>query len=139
MVDVVKGQASDLGRGSDTTIVNQGHGAGHIVNQIAVFRVDGKSVAFKSRSLISIKDGDVVAAAGALKNGTLEALAVRNITTGAVYAHNLIMPAVLTGLLGLISLMTVGIFVGYLGLAATAFVGWRIWQAHQASTAVKAA
>ncbi|KAK0339821.1 hypothetical protein LTR94_033040, partial [Friedmanniomyces endolithicus] len=116
-----------------------GHGAGHIVNQIAVFRVDGKSVAFKSRSLISIKDGDVVAAAGALKNGTLEALAVRNITTGAVYAHNLIMPAVLTGLLGLISLMTVGIFVGYLGLAATAFVGWRIWQAHQASTAVKAA
>lgn len=139
MVAVLRGTASDLGRGTDNTVVAQGNGVAHIVNQIASFRVDGKPVNFKSRTVVSIKDGDVVVAAGGMKNGTLDALAVRNLTTGAVYAHGLVGPVILTVLLVLVGLASLGVYVGYIGLAIAAFVGWRIWNVYQATAAVKAA
>ncbi len=137
MTDVLRGRASDVDRGHDNTIVSQRQGgAAHIVNQIATFRVDQKPVTFKSRILVSIKDGDEIVAAGKLKNGTLEALAVRNISTGALYTHSLVMPIVLTSLLALLGLMSLSIGLGYVILPIAGFFGWRIWLVMQAKTAV---
>ena len=82
MSTTLRGIASHLGRGSDNTVIARGNGAAHIVNQIASFRIDGKPVQFKSRTLVSISDGDEVIAAGPMKNGTLEALAVETIRRG---------------------------------------------------------
>ena len=79
---------------------------------------------------------DEVVAAGKTKNGTLEALAVRNVSTGAFYSHNLVMPIVLTSLLALIGLMSLSIGLGYVILPIAAYVGWRIWTVMQAKTAV---
>ena len=139
MSTTLRGIASHLGRGSDNTVIARGNGAAHIVNQIASFRIDGKPVQFKSRTLVSISDGDEVIAAGPMKNGTLEALAVRNISTGAVYGHDLVFPAILTVALALLGLMSLSMGIGYIILAIAAWVAWRLWIVRTAAQAVKGA
>lgn len=51
---------------------------------IALFRVDGRPVRFRSSQPSSISDGDNVAVAGLPWRGSLDALAMRNLTTGEV-------------------------------------------------------
>lgn len=138
MSTTLRGAASHLGRGSDNTVIARGDGAAHIVNQIASFRIDNKPVNFKSRTLVSISDGDEVIAAGPMKNGTLEALAVRNISTGAFYGHDLVFPTILTVALALLGLMSLSMGIGYIILAIAGWVAWRLWIVRSAAQAVKA-
>ncbi len=136
MTVVIRGKASDLDRGSDNTIVHGRNGPAHIVNQLASLRIDNKPVIFRSRTLVSIKEGDEVIAAGSMKNGTLDALALRNVSTGASYLHGLIVPVILVGALLMISLSIMPFGIIFL-LIAVPFA-WRIWTVWQAAKAVKA-
>ena len=49
---------------------------------IALFRVNGRPVQFRSSQPSSLSDGDQVKVAGSPWNGALDALACRNVTTG---------------------------------------------------------
>jgi hypothetical protein len=93
-----------------------------IKNQIVSMRVDNKPVHFRTRSLPSISDGDSVAAAGTMKNGTLEAVALRNITSGAAYhpPTNMVM-------VGAAALIILGIpLIAFLGFGLF-FIGVGVW------------
>ncbi len=134
MVTVVRGKASGVEKGTDTTPTRNG---AVITNQLAGFRVDNKAVVYRGRDFPSIREGDDIVAAGEMKNGTLQAMAVRNATTGATYGPPLIYPIVLTSALALIGLMSLNIGLGYVVLAIAAFVGFRIMRVSAAKTAVK--
>lgn len=134
MVTVVRGKASGVEKGMDTTPTRNG---AVITNQLSGFRVDNKAVVYRGRDFPSIHEGDEVVAAGEMKNGTLQAMAVRNATTGATYGPPLIYPIILTSALALIGLMSISIGLGYVVLAVAAFVGFRIMKVSAAKTAVK--
>src|SRR6266436_2951195 len=51
--------------------------------QLVTFRLNGRPVRIKIHESASITEGDQLMAAGDEKQGTLEALAVKNLTTGA--------------------------------------------------------
>src|SRR5206468_2233720 len=77
---------------------------------------------FRTRTLPSISDGDTVAMAGVMKQGTLEASAMRNLTTGADHhlpTTMLIVMAAVVGVLGvpLIAILGIGLF----------FIGCSVW------------
>lgn len=120
---VISGQASNVNFGSDFTYAaTANYGPVPIKNQIVSMRVDNKPVHFRTRSLPSISDGDSVAAAGTMKNGTLEAVALRNITSGAAYHHptNMVM-------VGAAALIILGIpLIAFLGFGLF-FIGVGVW------------
>src|SRR5690606_32287430 len=74
-------KASGVEKGMDTTPTRNG---AVITNQLSGFRVDNKAVVYRGRDFPSIHEGDEVVAAGEMKNGTLQAMAVRNATTGEI-------------------------------------------------------
>ena len=77
---VVVGKAELHGRSSNV-VGNANIGAGQtMTEQIMLFEIEGQMVQLKSKSLFPIKDGDIVAAAGKLKRGTMKARAVTNVT-----------------------------------------------------------
>lgn len=136
-LDIVKGRASNVSLGSDYSYAaTANHGPVAIKNQIVSMRVEGKPVEFKTRSLPSISDGDEVVAAGSTKNGTLQAVAMRNVSTGASYFPPTTMPLVLGALLivigiPLIPLLGIGLFFGGFG-------AWVIYKCLNVRKAVKA-
>lgn len=136
-LDVVKGRVSNVSLGSDYSYAaSANHGPVAIKNQLISMRIEGKPVHFRTRSLASISEGDEVSAAGSTKNGTLEALAIRNVTTGASYHPPTTMPMVLSGLLILmgipmIPLLGIGLF--FIGVGA-----WVLYKCLNVMKAVKA-
>lgn len=120
---LTSGRASDIARGSDysyAATANQGPVA--IKNQLLSMRLDSKPVMFRTRTLVSISDGDYVAAVGGEKAGTLEALAIRNLTTGAVYA-----PGTIAAIIMSIMLILIGIpLIAFLGIGLI-FSGMGVW------------
>lgn len=136
MVTVVRGKASGVEKGMDTTPTRNG---AVLVNQLAGFRVDNKPVVYRGRDFPSIHEGDEIVAAGEMKNGTLQAMAVRNVSTGATYGPPLTAAIILTAMLALIGLMSLSMPLGfgYIILAIAAFVGFRIMKVSSAKTAVK--
>ncbi len=136
MATVVRGVASGVEKGIDTTPLRNG---AVVVNQLAGLRVDNKPVVYRGRDFPSIRDGDEIVAAGDMTNGTLQAIALRNVSTGATYGPPLMAPMILTGVLALIGLMAIGLplGLGYIILAIAAFVGFRIYKVSAAKTAVK--
>lgn len=120
---VLSGHATNVSLGSDYSYAaTSQHGPVAIKNQLVSMRLDSKPVLFRTRTLPSISDGDQVAAAGTIKNGTLEALAVRNITTGASYYPGTMSVIVLSALLILLGLPLIA-FLGF-GLL---FIGLGVW------------
>lgn len=136
MTTVVRGKASGVEKGIDTTPLRNG---AVVVNQLAGLRLDNTPVVYRGRDFPSIRDGDEIVAAGDMKNGTLDAIALRNVSTGATYGPPLAAPMALTGVMGLIGLMAIGLplGLGYIILAIAAFIGFRIYQVSAAKTAVK--
>lgn len=120
---MISGNASNVNFGSDFTYAaTSNYGPVPIKNQIVSMRVDSKPVHFRTRSLPSISDGDQVAAAGTMKNGTLEAVALRNITSGASY-H----PPTTMVMVGSIALIVLGIpLIAFLGFGLF-FIGMGAW------------
>ncbi len=136
MATVVRGKASGVEKGIDTTPVQNG---AVIVNQLSGFRVDNRPVVYRGRDFPSIRDGDEIVAAGDMNNGTLQAIALRNVSTGATYGPPLMAPIILTAVLALIGLMGIGLplGLGYIILAIAAFVGFRLMKVSAAKAAVK--
>lgn len=136
MVTVVRGKASGVEKGIDATPLQNG---AVVVNQLSGFRVDNKVVVYRGRDFPSLREGDEVVAAGDLNNGTLQAVALRNVTTGATYGPSLIAPMILVGVMALIGLMAIGLplGLGYIILAVAAFVGFKVYKVSQAKAAVK--
>jgi hypothetical protein len=134
------GRASGLSRGSDYSYAASSNGNGPVAikNQLVSARLDGVPMIFKSRTLVSIDDGDVLAAAGATRNGTFEAVALRNLTSGASYHPPTVGPMVLAALLiaaglPLIALLGLGLlFVGF-----GAYVMWKCLQVRKAVALLK--
>lgn len=139
MTTVVRGRATDIEKGSDFSYAATSDGPMPIKDQIAAFRIDNKPVVFRTRSFPSIKEGDEVVAAGAMKNGTLQAVALRNASTGATYGPPLAMPIILASLLALVGVMSISLplGLGYIILAIAAFVFFRIYGISQAVAAAK--
>lgn len=135
-LEVVSGSVSDVSRGSDNTYAAGPafHGPVAIKNQLLSMRLDNKPVLFRTRTFPSISDGDRVAAAGVSKNGTMEALALRNVTTGSVYHAPTTTGFILSALLIVIGIPLIA-FLG-LGLVFIGAGGWFIWKALQVRKAV---
>lgn len=119
-VTVLAGNASNVVLGSDYSYAASAqHGPIAIQEQLVSLRLGQKPVLFRTRTLPSISDGDQVAVAGSEKNGTFQALALRNLTTGAIYAPPTMTAMILAAVLiligiPLIALLGLGLFfVGY--------------------------
>ena len=121
-ITLLSGTATNVAQGSETTYAasaQYGPIAQH--NTVITLRIDGRVVHFRTRTMPSISEGDIVAAAGPDKSGTLYALALKNLTTGAVYCPSTTLPmigAVVVILLGipLIALLGLGLF--FVGMGA---------------------
>lgn len=121
-ITALAGTASHVSQGSDYSYAASNNGPVAIKNQLVGFRLDNKPVMFRTRTLPSITEGDKIVVGGSEKNGTFEALALRNLTTGAIYQPPTIFPMILAGVLiligiPLIALLGIGlIFVGFGGV-----------------------
>jgi hypothetical protein len=135
MANLVHGTASAINLGSDYSYAaTANHGPVAIKNQLVSLRIDNKPVLFKTRTLPSISEGDRVAVVGTDKNGTLEAVALRNLTTGAGYYMPTVMPMVLAAVLVVIGLPLIP-FLG-IGLLFVGFGGWILYKGYSAHTAI---
>lgn len=123
MLTVLSGEATKVAMGSDITYAasaQYGPIAQH--NHAVTLRIDGKPVYFRTRTMPSISEGDVVGVAGSEKNGTLQALALRNLSTGAVYCPPTVVPMVLA-----VALIVLGIpLIAFLGFGLV-FCGMGAW------------
>jgi hypothetical protein len=121
-VTVLSGTAANIVLGSDYSYAATAqHGPVAIKEQLVSMRLGQKPVLFRTRTLPSITEGDFIAAAGTEKNGTFQAVAVRNLTTGALYAPPTVMAMVLAALLILIGIP----LIAFLGLGLF-FVGYGV-------------
>ncbi len=132
------GRATNINFGSDIAYEGGGqYGAIATKIQVLSMRVDGKPVLFKSKTLPSVSEGDQVAAAGADKNGTLEALALRNLTSGGFYYPPAGPMAIAIGVVAIV----VGIpliaacGIGLVSIGGGAFLIYRIYR-HRAAIAL---
>jgi len=89
-ITVLKGKASRVVTGQRVTqgVSDQGVPVTpvYVTNTVGMF-VDNKPVNFWTRATVHIQDGDEIAAAGFLKNGVLDAKALRNDSTGMLYYY----------------------------------------------------
>ena len=112
-VSVISGTATHVSLGSDFTYAASAqYGPVPIKNQLVSLRIDNKPVLFRTRTLPSISDGDFVAMAGTVKNGTLEAVAMRNLTTGAAYHAPTVMVIILSAVLIILGIPLIA-FLGF--------------------------
>lgn len=123
---VLSGSASHVSMGSEIGYVPTAqYGPMPVKNQLVSLRIDNRPVLFRTRQLPSISDGDRVAFAGSVKNGTLEALAMRNLTTGASYhlpTTTLMIIAVASIVLGIPLIVVIGIGLFFIGIGAWMFI-----------------
>jgi len=82
IMEVQIGAASVQDKASE--VFGFAHGGSGAVGSehVLVLEINGKIVQFISRTLIPVKDGDIIAAAGPLKDGILRAKAIANISNG---------------------------------------------------------
>src|ERR1700759_3320972 len=112
MATIISGTASAVLLGSDLSYAATANGPVAMQNQLVTLRIDNKPVSFRTRQGVpSISEGDKVGAAGAMKNGTLHADALRNYTTGASYHPQTLWVMVLSAALALLGLPLIG-FIG---------------------------
>lgn len=128
MTEILSGQANAVQQGSD---YNYASGANNTVvpikNQLFSLRINNRAVLFRTRSFPSITEGDHIVVAGKDKNGTFQATALKNLTTGAGYYMpngGPIALAVVAILMGL--LVASGFFIG--GLVLWGLAAWIIFK-----------
>lgn len=130
----LRGNVEAVERGADLSYAVSGsHGPIPIQNQLVSFRIDGKPMFYRTRTLASFTEGDAASAVGTMKNGTLEALALRNHTTGATYHAPYVMPAILAAVLIVIGIPLIAVLgIGLLFVGFGGFVLWKVWNLRQA-------
>lgn len=98
------------------------------------FRVDDRSVQIKLPVMPDVQDGETVTLAGQLKNGTFQALALRNDRTRAIYATPAMPGYIMGGLMTAVGFPLLFILVGVFFIG---FGGYTLWQAHNYAQAAK--
>lgn len=98
------------------------------------FRVNDQSVQIKLPNMPDVQDGEEVTLAGRVKNGTFQALAMRNNRTRAVYATPAMPGYVMGGLMAAVGIPLLFIFVGVFFIG---FGGYTLYQAHNYAQAAK--
>ena len=93
----------------------------HLVN----FRINNRPIRFKVTDSASISEGDQVVVAGNSKQGTLEALALRNVTTGAIHHNPYKFPLYAGVVVFIVSIPLIFALVGLLMAPIAAWVAWR--------------
>lgn len=130
----ISGVASGIRHGA----VSEGHvgrNGGTIRSGHALaFRVDDRSVQIKLPDLPDVQDGEMVTLAGRVRNGTFQALALRNDRTRAVYAIPAMPGYVMGGLMVAVGLPLLFILVGVFFIG---FGGYTLYQAHNYAQAAK--
>jgi hypothetical protein len=121
-VATTRGKASRVTKGVHVS-GTVGATTGHVGSSQVVSLLIGTTPAtFASPSLVMIEDGDEVVAAGVLKNGMLQADALRNDTTGIVYARwSALQSMVMLGVAGVFVLFGL-LFLGFGGLGIVFFI-----------------
>jgi len=98
------------------------------------FRVDDRSVQIKLPNMPDVQDGETVTLAGRVKNGTFQALALRNDRTRAIYATPAMPGYIMGGLMLAVGFPLLFILVGVFFIG---FGGYTLWQAHNYAQAAK--
>jgi len=98
------------------------------------FRVDDRSVQIKLPNMPDVQDGETVTLAGRVKNGTFQALALRNDRTRAIYATPAMAGYIMGGLMTAVGFPLLFILVGVFFIG---FGGFTLWQAHNYAQAAK--
>jgi len=101
----------------------------HLVN----FRLNGRAVRIKVTDSASISEGDHLVASGKEKQGTLEALAVKNLTTGALH-HNPYQMPLIGGIVALV--ISIPLMFMLIGIPLAAIAAWVIYRSIQIKNAV---
>ncbi len=102
----------------------------HLVN----FRLNGRAVRIKVTDSASISEGDQLVAAGKEKQGTLEALAVKNLTTGALH-HNPYQMPLIGGIVGLV--ISIPLMFMLIGIPLVPIAAWIIYRSLQIKNAAQ--
>ena len=136
MMITLQGALTHLQHATATQSGMQGQITSH---EVLSFRVKNHAVGFRSRSGPSISENDLVTVAGWDSKGTLQAYALRNDTTGAVYKS----PGVIVLLIGSIFLVALGLvsatlsfFLGAIPLATGLGFMWHFWKLWSSNRAV---
>jgi hypothetical protein len=101
--------------------------------QLVTFRLNGRPVRIKIHESASITEGDQLMAAGDEKQGTLEALAVKNLTTGAIH-HNPYKLPLYGGVAALV--VSIPLIFALVGLLLAPIAGWVAWRGLRIKNAV---
>ena len=101
--------------------------------QLVTFRLNGRPVRIKIHESASIPEGDQLMAAGDEKQGTLEALAVKNLTTGAIH-HNPYKFPLYGGIAALV--FSIPLIFALVGLLLAPIAGWVAWRGLRIKNAV---
>ena len=101
--------------------------------QLVTFRLNGRPVRIKIHESASITEGDQLMAAGDEKQGTLEALAVKNLTTGAIH-HNPYKLPLYGGIAALV--VSIPLIFALVGLLLAPIAGWVAWRGLRIKNAV---
>ena len=101
--------------------------------QLVTFRLNGRPVRIKIHESASITEGDQLMAAGDEKQGTLEALAVKNLTTGAIH-HNPYKLPLYGGIAALV--FSIPLIFALVGLLLAPIAGWVAWRGLRIKNAV---
>lgn len=139
MTETLSGTVSKLQFSSETTGQVSGsygrvQGSTH-TKQVATFRVDGRPAQIKLLGQPSLSDGDVVLLAGAMKNGTFHARAMRNENSGAI-DHRPAVPSLVLG--GLMLALGLPLSIVIIGLPFVAFGIYNIWDGLKTKKAIAA-
>jgi len=101
--------------------------------QLVTFRLNGRPVRIKIHESASITEGDQLMAAGDEKQGTLEALAVKNLTSGAIH-HNPYKLPLYGGIAALV--VSIPLIFALVGLLLAPIAGWVAWRGLRIKNAV---
>jgi hypothetical protein len=115
-------------RHSTETRGHVGRNGGNIqTGQVLAFRIGDQSAQIKLKDVPDIRDGERVTLAGRHRNGSFQALALRNDQTRAVYGTPAMPGYILGGLMVLLGVPLLFIVVGVLFLGAG---GYTLYQAY---------
>jgi hypothetical protein len=136
-LQIVSGTATNVNLGSQLAYAPTAkYGPVAVQQHLVNFRLNGRPVRIKVTDSASISEGDRLVAAGKEKQGTLEALAVKNVTTGAIH-HNPYQMPLIGGIVALV--ISIPLMFMLIGIPLAAIAAWVIYRSLQIKNAVRMA
>ena len=134
-MSTLSGTATNVMLGSQMGYVPTAqYGPMAVQQHLVQFRINNRPARIKINDSASISEGDQVVIAGNEKQGTLEGLALRNLTTGAIH-HNPYQGPLIAGIV--VGVISIPLCFLLIGIPMLAISGWLVWRAKQVQTAVR--